>query len=72
MLNESSAQKPINAYGKSKRAIEEMLVDYEAAHGMKHVIFRYFNVAGADPDSDIFCGDLTALSRARFGRAPAT
>ena len=53
VLNESSAQKPINAYGKSKRAIEEMLVDYEAAHGMKHVIFRYFNVAGADPDSDI-------------------
>ena len=53
VLNESSAQKPINAYGKSKRAIEEMLVDYEAAHGMKHVIFRYFNVAGADPDSEI-------------------
>ena len=53
VLNESSAQKPINAYGKSKRAIEEMLVDYEAAHGMKHVIFRYLNVAGADPDGKI-------------------
>lgn len=53
VLDESSAQLPINAYGASKRAIEEVLRDFEAAHGLRHVIFRYFNVAGADPDAEI-------------------
>ena len=27
--------------------------DFEAACGMRHVIFRYFNVAGADPDGEV-------------------
>ena len=30
-----------------------MLRDFGASHGLRHVIFRYFNVAGADPDGDI-------------------
>jgi UDP-glucose 4-epimerase len=53
VLDESCAQHPINAYGASKRAIEDMLRDFEAAHGLRHVIFRYFNVAGADPDAEV-------------------
>ncbi len=53
VLTEDSAQLPINAYGASKRAIEDILRDFEAAHGMRHVIFRYFNVAGADPESEV-------------------
>jgi UDP-glucose 4-epimerase len=53
VLDENSPQNPINAYGASKRAIEDMLRDYEAAHGLRHVIFRYFNVAGADPEGDV-------------------
>ena len=53
VLDENSAQHPINAYGASKRAIEDMLRDFEAAFGLKHVIFRYFNVAGADPEGQI-------------------
>lgn len=53
LLNENCTQNPINAYGASKRAIEDMLSDFEASHGLKHVVFRYFNVAGADPESDI-------------------
>jgi len=53
VLTEDSAQAPINAYGASKRAIEEILRDFEAAHGLRHVIFRYFNVAGADPDGEV-------------------
>jgi UDP-glucose 4-epimerase len=53
VLDEDSAQMPINAYGASKRAIEDMLHNFETAHGLRHVIFRYFNVAGADPDGDI-------------------
>lgn len=53
VLDEGSAQMPINAYGASKRAIEDILRDFEAAHGLRHVIFRYFNVAGADPDGEV-------------------
>ncbi len=53
VLDEDSAQYPINAYGASKRAIEDILRDFEAAYGLRHVIFRYFNVAGADPDGEV-------------------
>lgn len=53
VLDEESAQLPINAYGASKRAIEEILRDFEAAFGLRHVIFRYFNVAGADPEGEV-------------------
>jgi UDP-glucose 4-epimerase len=53
VLDEACEQRPINAYGASKRAIEDMLANFEAAHGLRHVIFRYFNVAGADPDGEI-------------------
>ncbi len=53
VLTEETPQVPINAYGKSKLAIEQMLGDFAASHGLRPVIFRYFNVAGADPEGDI-------------------
>ncbi|WP_298935913.1 UDP-glucose 4-epimerase GalE [uncultured Ruegeria sp.] len=53
VLDETTSQHPLNAYGASKRAIEDILRDFEAAHGLRHVIFRYFNVAGADPDGEV-------------------
>jgi UDP-glucose 4-epimerase len=53
ILNEDTPQHPINAYGASKKAIEEMLAHFESSHGLNSVIFRYFNVAGADPDGQI-------------------
>ncbi|OYX23057.1 MAG: UDP-glucose 4-epimerase GalE [Rhodobacterales bacterium 32-66-7] len=53
LLTEDTPQHPINAYGGSKLAIEQMLRDFGAAYGISHVIFRYFNVAGADPEGDI-------------------
>ena len=52
-LDEETPQRPINAYGASKRAIEDMLANFGESHGLKHVIFRYFNVAGADPEGDV-------------------
>ena len=52
-LDEDTPQMPINAYGGSKRAIEMMLRDFERSDGLQAVIFRYFNVAGADPDGDV-------------------
>ena len=53
VLDEDTPQRPINAYGGSKRAIEDMLKDFGASHGLRRVIFRYFNVAGADPEAEI-------------------
>jgi UDP-glucose 4-epimerase len=53
VLDEGSAQFPINAYGASKRAIEDILRNFGASHGLTHVIFRYFNVAGSDPGGEI-------------------
>jgi UDP-glucose 4-epimerase len=53
VLDEETPQHPINAYGASKRAIEEMLANFGTAYGLNHVIFRYFNVAGADPEGDL-------------------
>lgn len=53
VLTEDTPQRPINAYGASKRAIEDMLVNFSASHGLNHVIFRYFNVAGADPEGEL-------------------
>ena len=53
VLDENTPQTPLNAYGASKRAIEDMLKDFGASDGLKSVIFRYFNVAGADPDGEV-------------------
>jgi len=53
LLDEDCPQVPINAYGASKRAIEDILENFNASHGLNHVIFRYFNVAGADPEAEI-------------------
>ena len=53
VLDEDSLQHPINAYGASKRAVENILADYQATYGLNQVIFRYFNVAGADPEAEI-------------------
>ena len=53
VLTEASEQRPVNAYGASKRAVEEILQQMSKSAGLKHVIFRYFNVAGADPDGEI-------------------
>jgi UDP-glucose 4-epimerase len=40
---------PTSPYGWSKLMTEIMLRDASAAHGLRHVALRYFNVAGADP-----------------------
>ncbi len=53
VLDENTPQEPLNAYGASKRAVEDILRDFEAAYGLRKVIFRYFNVAGADPEGEI-------------------
>ena len=53
VLTEATEQRPVNPYGASKRAIEEILKQISVSSRIKYVIFRYFNVAGADPDGEI-------------------
>jgi UDP-glucose 4-epimerase len=52
-ITEEHPQAPINPYGRSKWMVEQLLIDFAAAYGLPSVIFRYFNAAGADPDSDL-------------------
>ncbi len=48
-VGEDDLAVPMSPYGSSKLMTEIMLRDAGAAHGLHHVILRYFNVAGADP-----------------------
>lgn len=47
--SENSPTAPINPYGTSKLMTEWMLRDVGESSDMKHVVLRYFNVAGCDP-----------------------
>ena len=53
LLTEVSLQDPQNAYGASKLAVEQMIKNFGSTYDLKFVIFRYFNVAGADPSGEI-------------------
>jgi UDP-glucose 4-epimerase len=46
---EHAPTRPLSPYGSSKLMTEIMLHDTASAHGMKYVVLRHFNVAGADP-----------------------
>jgi UDP-glucose 4-epimerase len=48
-VHEDDPTVPASPYGSSKLMTEIMLRDASTAHGMRYVILRYFNVAGADP-----------------------
>lgn len=52
-ITEDHPKRPINAYGETKLAIERALPHYERAYGLKSVVLRYFNAAGADPDGEL-------------------
>jgi UDP-glucose 4-epimerase len=46
-IGEEAILAPINTYGETKRTFEGALRWYGAAYGLRSVILRYFNVAGA-------------------------
>jgi UDP-glucose 4-epimerase len=52
-MTEDHPQRPINPYGATKLMVERILQDVERAHGLRSVVFRYFNAAGADPSGTI-------------------
>jgi UDP-glucose 4-epimerase len=49
-MTEAHDQAPINPYGVSKWMLERVIKDCEQAWGLRHVIFRYFNVSGCSDD----------------------
>lgn len=52
-ITEDHPKQPINAYGETKLAIERALPHYERAYGLRSIVLRYFNAAGADPDGEL-------------------
>jgi UDP-glucose-4-epimerase GalE len=52
-LTEAHPTEPINAYGQTKLAVEHALPHFERAYGIRSVVLRYFNAAGADPDGEL-------------------
>jgi UDP-glucose 4-epimerase len=48
-LAESAPKAPISPYARSKLMTEWMLEDVSGATSLRHMVLRYFNVAGADP-----------------------
>ena len=52
-ITEDMPQNPINPYGMTKLTVERIFKDYSRAYGLRFAVLRYFNAAGADPESEI-------------------
>jgi UDP-glucose 4-epimerase len=73
-ITEDVRTEPVNAYGNSKLAVDRMISDECAAHGLGAVSLRYFNVAGAsgeygedhDPETHL----IPLVLQAALGRRP--
>jgi UDP-glucose 4-epimerase len=53
-ITESTLQKPVNPYGRTKLMFEEILRDYDASYGLKSIALRYFNAAGCSTAYPLF------------------
>jgi UDP-glucose 4-epimerase len=50
-IKESAKKQPISPYGNTKAITETILRDYWSAYALPSMCFRYFNAAGAMPDT---------------------
>jgi UDP-glucose-4-epimerase GalE len=50
-ISEDHPQRPTNPYGWSKLMMERIMESYDLAYGLRFVALRYFNAAGAIPQS---------------------
>ena len=72
-IPEDAPLRPINPYGETKRTFEGALRWYGEAYGLRSVVLRYFNVAGAterlgevhDPETHLIPNLLTAVAGGR-------
>jgi UDP-glucose 4-epimerase len=70
---ESDPVRPINAYGETKRCVEAAIAWYGHGYGLRSVILRYFNVAGAsrmngeqhDPETHLIPNVLLTAEQGR-------
>ncbi|MCM3567353.1 UDP-glucose 4-epimerase GalE [Neobacillus mesonae] len=53
IIDETTQTAPINPYGRSKLMVEQILADFSKAYGLKYVVLRYFNAAGAHKSAAI-------------------
>ncbi len=73
-IDETAPARPINPYGESKLAFENILRWYDEIHGVKFVCLRYFNAAGASgrfgedhhPETHL----IPAVLQAALGKRP--
>jgi UDP-glucose 4-epimerase len=73
-IAESAPPRPLNAYGASKLAVDQMIGNFCDSHGLGAVSLRYFNVAGAsgelgehhEPETHL----VPNVLRAALGHAP--
>ncbi len=49
-MTEEHPHNPLSPYAASKNMVEQILLDFDYAYGLKSVAFRYFNASGADPE----------------------
>lgn len=52
-IPEEAPKAPTNVYGMTKLHAEQVLASYDRAYGLKTIVLRYFNVAGADPEGHL-------------------
>ena len=52
-VTEEEVIEPVSVYGSSKRMVEEMIEWYGAIYGIRFVMLRYFNAAGATSDGNL-------------------
>jgi UDP-glucose 4-epimerase len=69
---EHAPTRPLSPHGSSKLMTEIMLHDVASAHGMKYVVLRYFNVAGADPQARIGLATVGATHLLKIAVEAAT
>ncbi len=52
-ITEDEPRTPVNVYGQTKLAVEQMLADIAGVDAVRYAALRYFNAAGASPDGEI-------------------
>jgi UDP-glucose 4-epimerase len=76
-VRESDELRPENPYGESKLIVERMLKWFGTCHGLRSVILRYFNAAGAALDGEngedprYVQNLIPVVMKVATGRAPA-
>jgi UDP-glucose 4-epimerase len=71
-VTEDAPTRPLSPYGSSKLMSEIMLHDVATAHGMNVVVLRYFNVAGADPQTRVGLATVGATHLLKIAVEAAT